>query len=98
METKTSVVAKVLAGFAQGEKITLEEAIKRAEAVKATKGTNNVRTWRAEFKVQGVVTKENKVVYVAAKPNTPAPVVAPVVVPAETVVVPTVETQTAPTA
>ena len=79
MVTQTQVVEQILAALGTG-KMTVDEAVAKAEATKPLKNKNKLRNWANHFKTQGVVTEENGVKYVTAKPVAQVtPVVAPVV-------------------
>lgn len=71
MVTKKDVILKVLSELGT-EKLTLDDAIKRADTLKPLKTKNVVGTWRYHFKRIGVVTKDETGTYVAPKPETPA--------------------------
>jgi len=83
MATQIDVVNKVLSELGTG-KLTLEDAVARAEALKPLKNKNKLKNWAGHFKKIGVVTKDETGTFVTAKvvaEPTPTPVPTPVVEP-----------------
>ncbi len=65
MVTKKDVVVQVLAGLVG--KVTLADAVAKAEAIKPLKNKNKAGTWKYHLVANGaVVTKDETGVYVAA--------------------------------
>jgi len=79
MVTKKEVIEQVLAGLGTG-KLTVDEAVAKAEAIKPLNNKNKTRAWKDQFAAHGVVTKDEAGTYVSAKvvaapaTETPAPV------------------------
>ncbi len=87
MVTQIEVVNKVLSELGTG-KLTLEDAVKRADALKPLKNKNKLKNWAGHFKKIGVVTKDETGTFVTAKVVVPTPVPTPEPTPvvAETIV------------
>lgn len=78
MVTKKDVILKVLSELGTG-RLTLDDAIKRADTLKPLKTKNVAGTWRYHFKRIGVVTNDETGTYVAPKPEKQSvPVISPV--------------------
>jgi hypothetical protein len=82
MVKQTEVVAQVLAGLGAG-KITIADAVAKAEAIKPLKNKNKVKNWENHFKNIGTVVDG----FVSAKVVVAAPVAVAVVAPAVVAVV-----------
>ena len=78
MVTQTDVINKVLSELGT-EKLTLEDAVKRAETLKPLKNKNKLKNWANQFKKLGVVTKDETGTYVTTRVEEVTPVVEPVV-------------------
>lgn len=79
MLTKKDVCLQVLAGLGT-EKLTLNDAVAKAEAIKPLKNKNKTGTWKYHFALHGTVREDETGVYVSANVAVPTPVlVAPVV-------------------
>lgn len=73
MVTKADVCKQVIAGLGTG-KITLAEAVARAEAVKPLKNKNKTGTWKYHIVANGaVVTKGDDGVVMVAAPVAAVP-------------------------
>ena len=83
MISKKNIVDQVLAGG----KLTLDEAVKRAMAVKEIKNKDAIRAWKNMFAQNGVITRDATGTYVSPK-VVEAPVIA-TVTPTAVVAVPT---------
>lgn len=67
MITKAEAVKQVLATIPASQKITLADAVVKANAIKALKNKNISGTWRFHFIANGaVVTKDETGIYVSA--------------------------------
>lgn len=87
MISKKNIVDQVLASG----KLTLDEAVKRAMAVKEIKNKDAIRAWKNMFAQNGVITRDATGTYVSPK-VAEAPIIAtvtPVTTSAEVAVVPT---------
>jgi len=77
MVTKKSVIEKIL-GEIGTEKLSLGDAIERAEAIKPLKNKDKLKNWEGHFKKIGVVTKDETGTFVSSK-IVSAPVSEPIV-------------------
>jgi hypothetical protein len=66
MVTKKAVVEQVLATVGTG-KITIDDAVTKAEVIKPLNNKNKTRAWKDQFAAYGTVTKDETGTYVAAK-------------------------------
>lgn len=94
MITKKAIVDQILLGG----KLNLDEAVKRAMAIKQIKNKDAVRAWKNMFAQNGVISREETGVYVSPKPVVEAPKVAetPAAVPTPAVVVPVAAVEKTP--
>lgn len=84
MVTKEEVVKKVLAELGTG-KLTLADAVAKAEVLKPLKNKNKTMTWKYHFALHGVVTKDETGTFVFGRVvEVPVPVPAPAPAPVET--------------
>ena len=80
MVKQTEVVQQILAELGTG-KMTVAEAVAKAEATKPLKNKNKLKNWENHFKTYGIVVDgvvTQKVAPVVATPEVVASVVAPV--------------------
>lgn len=77
MVTQVEVVGKILADLGTG-KLTLADAVAKAEATKPLKNKNKIKNWENHFKSQGVVV-DGVVTAKVVAPVVTEPVVTPVV-------------------
>jgi hypothetical protein len=68
MITKKDVCEQVLATIPEGQKITLEDAVTKADSIKHLKNKNMKGTWKFHLALYGVVTKDETGTHVAPKP------------------------------
>lgn len=77
MVTKKAAVEQVLTGLGTG-KLTIDEAVAKADALKPLNNKNKTRAWKDQFAAYGTITKDETGTYVTARAvATPTPVAVP---------------------
>ena len=74
MVTKKAVVEQVLAELGTG-KMTVDEAVAKAEVIKPLNNKNKARAWKDQFAAYATVAKDADGTYVSAKTVEVTPVV-----------------------